>query len=279
MARVAVVIPAYNPGRFLEEALRSLVAQVYEDWEGVVVDDGGAEDLDWVRHVDRRVRLMRQENGGPSVARNTAIRSTSGEFVAFLDADDTWLPGKLGAQVAVMDEQPAAALCSTDFEIVDGDGRRIRGNYGEPPHDVSELLRGCSIACCTVMVRRAALRQAGTFDPAFRIAQDWDLWIRLARVGKLIHCPEVLARYRQHASNVTRDAAQLLRECEAVIWKNAQPPERTVARLGVASVRRVYGAQVYDLFRETRDPILLVKALRSSPRLTVSQMARFIARR
>jgi glycosyltransferase involved in cell wall biosynthesis len=196
---VAVVIPAYNPGPFIDEALASVVAQTFDDWEAVVVDDGSAEDLQRVSDVDPRIRLVSRSNAGPSVARNAGIIHTHGDYVAFLDADDVWLPEKLERQVAAMDRRPDGVLCSTRYEIMGS-----HEVFGVRVESVQDLLRGNLVGCLTVMVRREAFAAAGLFDPRYPAAQDWDMWIRLARVGPLLHLPEVLARYRVHPGSISR---------------------------------------------------------------------------
>src|SRR5207302_1645257 len=101
--RVAIVVAVYDPGPYLARTLDSVRAQSMRSWELVVVDDGSHEDLAWVTEVDDRVRRVRQENAGVSVARNVGVASTSAPVVAFLDGDDEWLPGKLDAQLRVLD--------------------------------------------------------------------------------------------------------------------------------------------------------------------------------
>lgn len=111
MSRVSVIIPAYNPGAFLDEALASVLAQTFEDWECVVVDDGSTEDLSRIDALDPRVRRIRQENRGLSIARNVGLMQSHSEYVAFVDADDLWAPHKLQAQVEMMDANLNLAMC------------------------------------------------------------------------------------------------------------------------------------------------------------------------
>src|SRR5438128_1933814 len=100
MPRVSVIIPAYDPGPYLEEALQSVIAQTYTDWEAIVVDDGSKQDLSFVAQMHPKIRYIRQDNAGVSAARNRGIAESTGEFIALLDADDLWLPEKLARQVA-----------------------------------------------------------------------------------------------------------------------------------------------------------------------------------
>src|SRR4051812_12288646 len=126
MPRVSVIMPAHNPGPFLKLALKSVVAQKFSDWRCVVVDDGSEEDLGWVVELDPRIEVVRQTNMGAAAARNRGIALADSELIAFLDADDEWLPGKLGAQVETFG---AAGLSYTQFERIDGDGVRLGPGY------------------------------------------------------------------------------------------------------------------------------------------------------
>ena len=108
MPLVSVIIPAYNPGRYLDEAVQSVIAQIFTDWECLVVDDGSTEDLSRVERMDSRVRLIRQKNGGTQAAGDNGTLTSGGEFIVFLDHDDIWLPAKLEKQVAGLRGNAAA---------------------------------------------------------------------------------------------------------------------------------------------------------------------------
>jgi len=278
---VAVVIPAFNPGLYLRDALDSVLAQSYARWSAIVVDDWSTEELSYVETLDSRIVLLRQHNAGLSAARNAGIRATSAPLIAFLDADDLWLPLKLEHQVAAM-AAGGAALCSTDFEIIDGTGGRIGPGYGGANSYV-DLLEGCGLCVSTVMVKRDALDRVGLFDLRYQQAQDWDLWLRLARIGSLARCDEVLVQYRIHSSNMSRNYKGLLNEGTTILRNQAaatrEPGARTTAHRGIRNLRRLAGAQAFDAFRERHHPFDLACALRLSPRLTVSQMRRFVTSR
>jgi glycosyltransferase involved in cell wall biosynthesis len=242
-ARVAVVIPAFNPGAYLRPTLAALVAQTYLDWEAVVVDDGSTEDLAWVSAVDRRIRLVRQENQGLSAARNAGIAATTAPLVAFLDDDDVWLSDKLLAQVRAFDDDESLALVSTRFEIVDGDGT-VTGPGFEGHHDSYEsLLEGCGICVSTVVVRRSVLDRVGLFDTTLAGVQDWDLWLRIAQVAKVIRLDEVLARYRIHAEGMSKDWRMTRREARVVLGRHGSHPS---ARIGIARADELASYQAFD---------------------------------
>jgi len=158
MATVAVVIPAYNPDEtWLRSALESVICQTFVDWEAVVVDDGSSASLTWCGDLDERISVVRQANLGLSGARNRGLRETTAPFVAFLDADDEWLPAKLELQVRVLEEDVDRVMCSTDFEHIDASGTRIGPGYTGHNRTYVDLLTGCGIVPSTVMVRRTAL--------------------------------------------------------------------------------------------------------------------------
>ena len=277
---VTVVVAALNPGSYLRHALNSVVAQSHGRWSAIVVDDGGSEDLSYVETLDPRILLLRQRHAGLSAARNAGIRATTAPLITFLDADDLWLPSKLEKQVAAMAASDAV-LCYTDFEVIDGSGGRTGPGYSGPRSYV-ELLEGCGVCVSTVMIRRDALDRSGLFDLRYRQVQDWDLWLRLARIGSLAQCDETLAQYRIHSVNMSRDYARLLDEGTAVLRNQmveATPEIRASALRGIKNLRRLAGAQAFDAFRERRRPVDLARALRLAPHLTIGQMRRFIASR
>jgi glycosyltransferase involved in cell wall biosynthesis len=279
MADVVVVIPAFNPGPHLSEAVASVISQSYAEWAAIVVDDGSSEDLSYVELLDPRIVVLRQENAGLSAARNAGIRATSEPLIAFLDTDDLWLPSKLERQVAAL--EGSAVLCSTDFEMIDGRGTRIGSGYGGAASFV-DLLEGNGLCVSTVMVRRSALERVGLFDLRFQQAQDWDLWLRLACTGPFARCEEVLAQYRMHSSNMSLNYKRLLDEGTTILRGHAASADqesRAAARRGLRRLRRLAGAQAYDAFRNDRQLVDLIGALRLAPLLTLRQMRLFVARR
>lgn len=165
---IAVVIPAFNPGGFLREALDSVVSQTHTDWECVVVDDGSTEDLAWVARYHPRVRLLRRAHRGVSAARNTGVANTVNPLIAFLDADDVWCPNKLERQCPAMGAE--VDFSATSFYRFDG-ADRFPG-WAPGNCTLEHLLRGNSICTSTVLVRRAAFERVGGFDEGLRGAED-----------------------------------------------------------------------------------------------------------
>jgi len=251
---IAVVIPAFNPGAYLQRAVASVLVQSHADWELVVVDDGGDEDLSWVGDCDPRVRLLRQANAGVSVARNVGVAATSAPLIAFLDQDDEWLPTKLERQARAMGDG-GAALCYSAFSWVRPDGSRD-GDYTKPV-TYESLLRDDHLCMSSVMVRRDLYLIAGGHDPKLAMMQDFDLFLRLLMDGALaVGVSERLVRYYLHGANASRDYRTAYRERTWVLRAHQRRAQRrglpdvvAACRAGHARSRSLYGCQAYDAFR------------------------------
>ena len=181
---VSVIIPTYNLAALLPGAVESVRAQAWPGLEIIVVDDGSEDDTAGVLEalaVGGDLRWFRQENAGAAAARNRGIEEARGQWVAFLDADDFWLPGKLAAQFEALAASPDAAFSYTDVKVRHEDGREgelVRGDAGRPL--LLQLLAGNLFATPTVLVRRDCFREVGLFDASLRTGEDWDMWLRLA---------------------------------------------------------------------------------------------------
>ena len=246
LPRVAVVVPAFNPGDYLRQTLASLKAQTVRDWEAAVVDDGSTEDLRWVSALDPRIRMVRQANQGLSAARNAGIAATAAPLIAFLDADDLWEPDKLQHQVDAMDDDNAGlALVSTEFEIIDEQGV-VTGPGFEGHHDSYEaLLQGCGICVSTVMVRRSVIDEVGVFDTSLTGVQDWDLWLRIAQGHRIARLEHILAQYRLHEGGMSKNWRMTLREARQVLRRHSHP----LAEAGVARAEELAAYQAFDSAR------------------------------
>ena len=185
--RVSVVIPAYNAAACVRRAVDSVLAQTCADFELLVVDDGSR---DATREVlagyGERLRVLAQANAGPAAARNHGLREARGEFVAFLDADDWWLPAKLERQVALLDARPGLGFCSTATQVLTPTGAPDQAwpccaDDGTPLLE-RLFVQGAAVSGSTsgVLARAALLREVGGFDERLRGFEDPDLWLRLA---------------------------------------------------------------------------------------------------
>lgn len=218
---VTVIIPAYNAAAFVAEAVDSVLAQDYPQVEVVVVNDGSKDNtLEVLRGYGERIRVVDQANAGPPRARNAGLAAARGEFIAFLDADDVWLPSKLSAQVAHLRAHADVGTVFTQWHVwpADADGVfRLPQVSPVPVPGVgvvaersgwmySRLLLECHLLTTTVMMRRRLIEQIGGFDVALYNGDDYDFWLRASRVAKIDKLDAVGAYYRVVQGSVSRKA-------------------------------------------------------------------------
>lgn len=217
---VSVVVATNRNGRFLAAALDSVVDQSYAEWEIVVVDDGSADPAALDRTVGRypRARIIHQANAGSSVARNVGVSVTDGEYLAFLDDDDLWVPQRLERHVAAFTNQPDAVLSYSKMHSIDEAGNVINPADQTAVTGRSDILRRkVGILLPNLMIRRSSLQRIGGFHPAFRRAQDLDLVLRAANDGPFAFVDEDLVAYRAHSDNVTRQWKELVRSIDHIV--------------------------------------------------------------
>lgn len=235
---ISVVIPTYNRPEFLEGAIETATEQTYGNIEVIVVDDGSEEDYaaDIVRRHGDCVDLVEHEsNKGLSAARNTGIKSASGEYIAFLDDDDRWHREKITRQVAALENDPDAGIATCLVEAVTPDGEIVHCESTAPSGDCSrELLRGNQIGTPSrVLVRRSCLKDVGTFDESLPTKQDWDLYIRICQNWRVVAVEDHLCFRTVHESMSSdpsaaeRDKFSILQKHEDKIresgeWTNAK---------------------------------------------------------
>jgi len=201
---VSVIIPAYNAAAFISETLDSVYAQTFADFEVIVVNDGSpdTEDLECeLKRYSEKLRYIKQENQGAAAARNTGITAARGEFVAFLDADDAWLPAFLEKQVDLLERTPADvvwadALISGDSPFAGRTFMQVQPSFAEVTPENLLAVR-VTVLTSTVVARRQPILDVGLFDVTLRRGQDFELWLRLARRGcRFVYQEEVLAHRR-----------------------------------------------------------------------------------
>ena len=190
MAKISVIIPTFNRALKVSRAVASVLYQRYTDYEIVVVDDGSDDDTrDFLDQFGKRIKRMEHtRNRGVSAARNTGIRATQSPFIAFLDSDDYWLPGKLERQMGFFSSEPEAVICQTE-EIWIRNGRFANPakKHRKPTGDLfTPSLKLCLISPSAVMVKRSLLEEVGLFDESLPACEDYDLWLRIA-CGHPVH--------------------------------------------------------------------------------------------
>ncbi|GAA1130082.1 MULTISPECIES: glycosyltransferase family 2 protein [Streptomyces violaceusniger group] len=206
---VSVVIPCYDYGHYLSQAVESVLAQTYPDWELVVVDDGSTDDTAAVArsliadHPGRRIRLLEQANAGVSAARNAGIAATTGRYVLPLDADDMIAPTMLERTVAVLERHPDIAIVSTDLSVFTDDD--LPAQVLElPAYDRDLLLRRLIMFYCS-LYRREVWQAVGGYVEDMRAGEDWDFWIAATERGFTahhIHEPLFGARHKDDGLHV-----------------------------------------------------------------------------
>jgi glycosyltransferase involved in cell wall biosynthesis len=226
VTEVSVVVPTYNSAHYVTQAVDSVLAQRRDDVEVLVIDDGSTDDTaDVMARYGAAVRYIRQENAGVAAARNHGIAESRGRYVAFLDADDTWLPRKLDLQLDVMRGRPGTSACFSAFTVVDSNLTPIRISRSATSTLEDLLLRGNVVgSICTVICDRSLLELTGGFDLALSQCADWDMWVRLATKTDFLYVDEPLVTYRQHDSNMSRNAPLLERDSLSVLEKGFAMP-------------------------------------------------------
>jgi glycosyltransferase involved in cell wall biosynthesis len=210
MVMVSVIIPAFNYGRYLGSALESILAQTYEDFEIIIVDDGSTDNtLEVVRgFTDPRIKYIYQENKGLPGARNTGIKAAQGKYIAFLDADDLWHPCKLEKQVSFLERNDNVGVVYTGASYVNTEGELLPFRWDPEPKSDSfyeALLFQNPIHVSSATVRADCLAQIGLFDESFMAVEDLDLWRRIAARYSFYQISENLTIARHHPENMTKD--------------------------------------------------------------------------
>jgi glycosyltransferase involved in cell wall biosynthesis len=224
MPKVSVVIPSYNSMAYLPETLESVLGQTFSDFEVLVINDGSSDHIvEWSSQIeDARVKLISQDNKGLAGARNTGIAEAQGEYVAFLDADDSWEPTKLEKQVYSLESNPAVGLVYTWTAYVDQLGiptKRVIAFSAEGK--VWEQVITKDIICngSSAMVRHSCLKHVGEFDSDMHPVEDWDMWIRLAEHYPFSVVKEPLVYYRQHPNSLSKNRPSMIQGFTQVIEK------------------------------------------------------------
>ncbi|WP_341936715.1 glycosyltransferase family 2 protein [Marinimicrobium sp. C2-29] len=205
---VSVVVASYNMGQYLQSAVDSVLQQEWEPIEVVVVDDGSTDNTEAVMQQyasDSRVTYIKNENQGQPKAKNCGIRHTSGDYIAFCDADDLWEPYKLTVQMPLFDDPDVGIVYSEVSNIDEHDQR-----YETPPaytrytgNVTNELLTKNFVPFGTAVVRRACIEKNGVFDEQFRMGIDWDLWLRYSLDWEFAYTPERTYIYREWSGQMS----------------------------------------------------------------------------
>ncbi len=204
---VSVIIPTYNSAEFLSDAIDSALAQTYGDMEIIVINDGSTDDTrDVLEKYAGHIIYLEQKNGGPAKARNKGIGFAKGEYIAFLDADDIWLPSKLEEQMSTLASHPDAALVYS--RMINFDQAFEKPSFLWPKtvysgHIFDELLVEDCILLSSVVVKASVLREVSGFDEGLLTAEDWNFYLKVAKRHEIVGIDKAFVKRRMHTSNLS----------------------------------------------------------------------------
>jgi glycosyltransferase involved in cell wall biosynthesis len=208
--KITVLMPAYNAGKYIAEAIRSVLNQDLQDFELLIVDDGSSDDTREIVHgfSDERIRLLTQKKAGISAALNAGLLAARGEYIARFDADDICFPQRLSRQAGFLDEHPDHVLAGSEAEYISEDGEHLFHFrcVGYSNLDIlDKLYDGCPFIHSAVMYRKKEVLAAGSYSLYAHNFEDYLLWVQLVRLGKCCNLPETLIKVRINPDSVTID--------------------------------------------------------------------------
>lgn len=256
--RVSVIIPTYNRGRFILEAIDSVLSQEYPNFELLVIDDGSTDNTAAVVGAidDPRLRYIQQDNRGRSNARNRALSLARGAFITFLDSDDLYLPSKISLQVQYLLDNPETGMIYTSAYCIDDDGNMLQHRYEATVsgmiYEQIAFFQPVTITLPTVMARREVFEQVGGFDEKMHRFEDTDMWRRISKSYRIDALPIFSCKLRTHDDNSLRnqDATQIvaaLRYYSQKITKEDVDISANIRNAGLARLYRYYGAAMMTI--------------------------------
>ena len=229
---VSVIIPTRNRTDWLKESIQSVLDQSFRDFEIIVVDDCSTDDTRIVVEElqDGRIRYIRHDTKmGGAAARNTGIKASRAEYIAFLDDDDIWPPRKLELQIMKFEELPDDfGIVYGGFEFFSRENGLILDTIRPQIRGLTrrEMLKGCFFSIITALVRKRCFTKAGVFDENLTSCQDWEMWIRITRDFKVDFVPETLARVAVHGGQITADLKAKISGRRALLEKHSEEIRR-----------------------------------------------------
>jgi len=232
--QVNVIIPAYNAARYLPIAIESVIAQTFQQWTIVLVNDGSTDNTDevvapFLATLGQKLKYIKQPKSGVSAARNHAMRNSSAEFLAILDADDVWLPCRLEESVACLRTRPTAGMSYGYITRISPEGEPLdtfdrRQKHGEGWVAPYLYMRRIDLPSPTITFRRECIDAVGGFDETLTATEDRDLWLRIASRYEVALIPKVLALYRTSPQSATTDPDRMLKSQLQFIAKHYGAP-------------------------------------------------------
>ena len=234
MAKVGVIVPAYNSANYLPKAIGSVITQTFTDWQILLVNDGSTDNTEEIVAPYRellgdKLLYIHQPNRGLPAARNAAIRASDCELLALLDADDIWLPCRLAESVKVFDGRPQVGLAYGLVTMIDENDRPTTTFAGNPPPAEGRIatqiyMRRVELPCPSTTFRRCCVDKVGGFDETMRATEDRDLWLRIAVDYEVAFVPKVIAYYRRSSQSMSADPVRMVNAQLQFIRKNYGKP-------------------------------------------------------
>jgi len=253
--KVSIIIPVYNGEKYIAEAIESALGQTYRNFEIIVVNDGSNDNsYEKIKPFLPSVKYIFQENQGVAAARNTGIKNSSGELVAFLDQDDLWLPEKLEVQVNYLLQNPDVGLVHSNMSYINEEDKPVEPYFGRWQTDVSgwcfrDLFIDNRIAILTVLLRRECLDQLGFFNEKYASVDDYDLMLRISRKYPIGHIDRELALYRIHGKNTSRNWAPIDARRIEILETMISSDPGIVSELG----KKVVKDRILSLYRDVAE--------------------------
>ena len=248
---VSIIIPCFNQARYLRDAIESVVSQTHHNFEIIVIDDGSTDNTSAVAEQFSSVLCLRQCNQGVSIARNLGISKSTAPYLVFLDADDRLLPEALAAGLAAFETNPECGVVYGRFRRISADGRKLA--TGWPPRIAADhykhfLMRNFISPGC-VMFRRDAINRVGNFDPVTDAAEDYDLYLRMARVLPVYDHAQMVTERRIHDTQTTKNPVLMLEQTHKVVarqwgYVEHEPVLRDAYLSGLRHYQIWYGEQI-----------------------------------
>ncbi len=266
MPKVSVIIPTYNCSAYLSEAINGVLAQSFQDFEIIIIDDGSTDSTQTLvksfqEKYPARISYLRQENQGVAIARNTGIEHAIGEYIALLDADDYWTPNHLEEEIKLISADRSIGLVHANITRIDGDGMIIDIPFRDQRYlngFIFEHLfvRRAHISCSTVLFRKTCIKKCGLFDPYLsRLGcEDRDYWLRIAKDFKVVYIPKELTFYRVLSNSLSRQHDKMIKARLYIIDKYI-PANSLNQALRKKALAKVYRDQA-DEFLISGQPVL-----------------------
>ncbi|NEP19650.1 MAG: glycosyltransferase [Leptolyngbya sp. SIO4C1] len=255
---VSVVIPVFNGEQTIEETVRSVLGQTYRHLEVIVINDGSTDQTKAIleRFQDQRLQVVSYSNAGLSASRNRGIDRAAGDYISFIDADDVWTADKIAAQLAALRHHPSAAIAYSWTDYIDEHSQFLQaGTHISASGKVLDKLLTINFieSGSNVLIRRDALRAVGYFDETLKAAEDWDMWLRLAKAYEFIAVPSPQVRYRR-TNSMSANVIRQEQECLKVL-NRAFKDAPDLQHLRRTSLARLYKYLIFKALEGPPGPV------------------------